>query len=223
MLLCLLAKEKKNMEQKKKQQNNKIKSIFKKRHSTIIFCPDMQSRNDIEYWVYDLFEDDTICDFSLCPEFDIKMGEKYDLAFDIMCTFERERLHASLYKYKKIPFPPERVIIDLDEVSEYIDPNQTLEELGSVLIKIDKEIVQKENVRMVYIMTVSDLERAVTTVVSDLKNQVPDCMDRFTVLAVTNKNPLQLITENGLVVDTDIECEQGNEQITILEDINDIF
>ncbi len=200
------------MEQKKKQPNNEIKSIFKKRHSTIIFCPDMQSRNDIEDWVYDLFEDDTFCDFSLCPEFDIKMGEKYDLAFDIMCTFERERLHASLYEYKKIPFPPERVIIDLDEVSEYIDPNQTLEELGSVLIKIDKEIVQKENVRMVYIMTVGDLEHAVTTIISDLKNQVPDYMDRFTVLAVTNKNPLQLTSENGLVVDTGIECKQENEQ-----------
>lgn len=211
------------MEQKKKQQNNKIKSILKKRHSTIIFCPDMQSRSDVEDWIYDLFDGEIFCDFSLCPEFDIKMGEKYDLAFDIMCTFERERLHASLYEYKEIPFPPEYVIIDLDKVSEYIDPNQTLEEFSSVLIKIDKEIVQKENVRMVYIMTVSDLERAVTTVVSDLKNQVPDCMDRFTVLTVTNKNPLQLITENGLVVDTDIECEQGNEQITILGDINDIF
>lgn len=211
------------MEQKRKQQNNKIKSIFKKRHSTIIFCPDMQSRNDVEDWIYDLFDGDIFCDFSLCPEFDIKMGEKYDLAFDIMCTFERERLNASLYEYKEIPFPPEYVMIDLDKVSEYIDTNQTLEELGSVLIKIDKEIVQKENVRMVYIMTVSDLERAVTTVVSDLKNQVPDCMDCFTVLAVTNKNPLQLTSENGLVVDTDIEYEQENEQITILGDINDVF
>lgn len=166
-----------------------MQTLFARKHITIIFCPDQDNKNTIDYRLIDAVLDASISFY----EISLKGNQPSNLAKEIAKTIQTERNNEAAFGRQ---FNPEWYLVDLTPVEAYYNDLDHSPEFCDQLLQLDT-IAQNENSKIVLIMAASDVWLNARMAATYLTEKAPEIEKHFTLVAVTRKYPLQLKIANG--------------------------
>lgn len=166
-----------------------IQSLFTRKSVTVIFCPNQDSKNTIDYRLIDTVLDASISFY----EISLKGNQPNNLSKEVEKTIQTEHNNEAAFGRQ---FNPEWYLVDLAPVETYYNDLDHAAEFCDQLLELET-VAQNENAKIVLIIAASDVWLNARMITTYLTEKAPESEKHFTLVAVTRKYPIQLKIVNG--------------------------